>query len=257
MKQAFWWSIPIVGLCALVALYFWRLQNSEPPKPQTVATPAQPAELTVRYPVEIDEPSRHLLPELADSDGAITDGLWALFGQSPPKFIFLNKIVHRVVATVDNLPRDYVAPQLMPVKTPTGLPVTDNVGGSLVLSPRNASRYQTYVRMADSVQTDALVALYSRFYPLFQEQYENLGYPEKHFNDRLVEVIDHLLATPEVGEPLPITQSKVLYEFADPKLESLSAGQKLLLRVGKANRDKLKSKLQKLRQAVTSMAIKE
>ena len=58
-------------------------------------------------------------------------------------------------------------------------------------------------------------------------------------------------------EPLPITQSKVLYEFADPKLESLSAGQKLLLRVGKANRDKLKSKLQELRQAVTSMAIKE
>jgi len=49
----------------------------------------------------------------------------------------------------------------------------------------------------------------------------------------------------------------VLYEFADPKLESLSAGQKLLLRVGKANRDKLKSKLQELRQAVTSMAIKE
>ena len=105
--------------------------------------------------------------------------------------------------------------------------------------------------------TDALVALYARFYPLFQEQYEKLGYPGKHFNDRAVAVIDHLLATPEVPEPLVLTQPGVLYEFADPKLNTLSAGQKILLRVGKTNRDKMKSKLQELRQALTSMATKE
>jgi hypothetical protein len=137
------------------------------------------------------------------------------------------------------------------------LPITDNVGGNLVLSPRNAARYQTYVELAHAVPTGALVALYARFYPLFQEQYEKLGYPGKHFNDRAVAVIDHLLATPEVAEPLVLTQPGVLYEFADPKLNTLSAGQKILLRVGKTNRDKMKSKLQELRQALTSMATKE
>jgi hypothetical protein len=42
--------------------------------------------------------------------------------------------------------------------------------------------------------------------------------------------------------------------FADPKLESLSAGQKIVLRVGRENREKLKSKLREIRHALTSMA---
>ena len=257
MKQFFLWSIPVVALCALAAVYLWRLEKAEQAEPQTISRPAPTAEPTVRYPVGTDEQSAPLLPPLAESDSAIIDGLIALFAQRPPELLHLKNIVHRVVATVDNLPRDYVAPQLMPIRTATGLPITDNIGGNLVLSPRNAARYQTYVQLAHAVPTDALVALYARFYPLFQEQYEKLGYPGKHFNDRAVAVIDHLLATPEVPEPLVLTQPGVLYEFADPKLESLSAGQKLLLRVGKANRDKLKSKLQELRQALTSMATKE
>lgn len=257
MKQFFLWSIPVVALCALAAVYLWRLEQGEQAEPQTISRPAPTAEPTVRYPVETDEQSAPLLPPLGESDSAIIDDLTALFAQRPPELLHLKNIVHRVVATVDNLPRDYVAPQLMPIRTATGLPITDNVGGNLVLSPRNAARYQTYVELAHAVPTDALVALYARFYPLFQEQYEKLGYPGKHFNDRAVAVIDHLLATPEVPEPLVLTQPGVLYEFADPKLNTLSAGQKILLRVGKTNRDKMKSKLHELRQALTSMATKE
>jgi hypothetical protein len=102
-----------------------------------------------------------------------------------------------------------------------------------------------------------MVAVYARFYPLLQEQYEKLGYPGRYFNDRVVEVIDHLLTTPEVPEPLHLVQPEVLYEFADPKLETLSAGQKIFLRIGKANRDKLKSKLTELRQALVAMPPKE
>jgi hypothetical protein len=139
------------------------------------------------------------------------------------------------------------------VKTLAGLPATEKNEENLVLSPRNAARYHGYVRAAELVPSDQLVALYARFYPLFQEQYENLGYPGKHFNDRVVEVIDHLLATPDAPEPLRLVQPEVLYEYADPKLESLSAGQKMLLRVGKGNRDKLKAKLRQLREAVTHL----
>jgi hypothetical protein len=257
MKQFFLWSIPVLALCALAAVYLWRLEKSEQAEPQTVSNRAPTAEPAVRYPVATDEQSAPLLPPLAESDSAIIDGLVALFAQTPPEILHLKDIVHRLVATVDNLPRDYVAPQLMPVRTATGLPIMDNIGGNLVLSPRNAARYQTYVQLAHAVPTDALVALYARFYPLFQEEYEKLGFPGKHFNDRAVAVIDHLLATPEVPEPLVLTQPGVLYEFADPKLNTLSAGQKILLRIGKANRDKLKSKLQELRQALTLMATKE
>ena len=64
-------------------------------------------------------------------------------------------------------------------------------------------------------------------------------------------------APPEAAEPLQLVQPEVLYEFADPKLETLSAGQKILLRVGKTNRDKLKAKLAELRQALVSLPPKE
>ncbi|HQU43635.1 MAG TPA: DUF3014 domain-containing protein, partial [Pirellulales bacterium] len=43
----------------------------------------------------------------------------------------------------------------------------------------------------------------------------------KYFNDRLVSVIDHLLAAPEPAGPVALVQPKIIYKFADPQLESL------------------------------------
>lgn len=71
--------------------------------------------------------------------------------------------------------------------------------------------------------------------------------------DRVVEVIDHLLATPEIEEPLRLIQPRVLYEFADPKLQKLSGGQKILLRMGPANLRKLKAKLREIRDGLVAM----
>ena len=102
--------------------------------------------------------------------------------------------------------------------------------------------------------TEALVAVYKHFYPLFQQQYENLGYPGKYFNDRVVEMIDHLLAAPEVREPVQLIQPGVFYEFADPELERLSAGQKIMVRMGYENMMKVKTKLREIREALTVRA---
>jgi hypothetical protein len=250
MERIFLWLIPVLVLGALATLYFW--PGSEKPQPQQLSAPAlKPA---IRYPMEAHEPPADSLPPLADSDGVIADALAELFGQRLPEFVYLKSIVHRVVATVDNLPRDHLSMRLMPVTPVTGMPITEKSGESLVLSPKNFARYRPYVRLADAVPAEALVAVYARFYPLFQQQYENLGYPDKYFNDRAVEVIDHLLATPEAREPVHLVQPGVLYKFADPRLESLSAGQKTFLRMGSANAAKLKSKLRDIRRGLVSMA---
>ncbi len=256
MKRFFFWLVPMVLLIGVVALY-WPTSESpriEEPESESLAASAPPPEPSIRYPVEPDESPPVVLPPLAESDGQMRDALAAVLGQRPPEFLNLRNIIHRVVATVDNLPRDHLAPRLMPLKPVTGIPVTEEMNEGLVLSSRNAARYNAYVRLAEAVPTGVLIAAYARFYPLFQEQYEKLGYPDKYFNDRAVEVIDHLLATPEVAEPLRLVQPRIVYEFADPKLQQLSAGQKILLRIGKVNRSKLKSKLQELRQALVSMA---
>jgi hypothetical protein len=55
-----------------------------------------------------------------------------------------------------------------------------------------------------------------------------------------------------VQGPIQLTQPKVFYEYADPKLESLSAGQKLLLRMGAANEAIMKVKLREFRKAIVN-----
>jgi hypothetical protein len=154
---------------------------------------------------------------------------------------------------VDNLPGKQFPRSNYRVarSTPGLLLVTRETEGDeerLFLSPDNYARYELFIALADSIDSAALVAVYRRFYPLFQAAYENLGYPSSaYFNDRLVDVIDELLATPEVSGRIELVRPHVLYRFADPALERLSAGQKVLLRVGPENAHKLRLKLQEIR----------
>lgn len=100
-------------------------------------------------------------------------------------------------------------------------------------------------------------------YPVLQRAYEDLGYPGRYFNDRLIEVIDVLRLTPEPGEPLRVRLPEfgadmkperpwVLYEFAEPRLQALSAGQRVLLRMGADQRRRVKVVLAALRQRIAA-----
>jgi len=254
-KTIQWLILLAVVVGGAVGLYLWRASETPAPQmaqPPTVSAPEEPA---IRYPIEAtgqaqapDEP----LPALADSDKAMQDALAKLFGRNLKKFFNLQGIIHRVVATVDNLPLGHLPAQILPVKSVPGWLITTGKGEELRLSPKNAARYQPYVGVAKSVPVAPLVAIYARFYPLFQDQYEKLGYPGKYFNDRVVQVIDHLLAAPEVKDPVLLTQTSVLYQFADANLEKLSAGQKILVRMGGENAASVKAKLREIRSALVA-----
>lgn len=111
-----------------------------------------------------------------------------------------------------------------------------------------------YVKAAESIDTKRLAQFYVRLYPLFQQAFVEIGYPDGYFNDRLISVIDHLLAAPEPKSPVYLSQPRVVFEFAHPELEDLSAGQKILVRVGIGNAMRLKAKLREVRKALTGKA---
>ena len=67
------------------------------------------------------------------------------------------------------------------------------------------------------------------------------------FNDRLFEVIDNLLQTPDVPVPVALTKYEAVYLFEDPELEAMTAGQKMLVRMGSANASIIKDKLTELK----------
>jgi hypothetical protein len=172
-----------------------------------------------------------------------------------------------MVATVDNLGRPHAPTQMWPVDPAPDRFNVDERGEAPVISADNASRYTPFVLVAEAIDARRALDLYVRLYPLLQKTYEQLGFPNAYFNDRLMAVIDLLLSTPETEMPLKLRLTEVKgpiaslrpwvrYEFADPALESLSSGQKILLRVGPVNERRLKEKLGQLRSELASRAVK-
>ena len=272
MNRTVLWVVPVaVVAVGAVGYLLWQETREvelkpEPPRVEAPApSPAAPAEPQVRHPIEQAQPQAQErpadtapLPTLAESDQLVQDALTSLLGaDSVRTFLNVDGFVRRVVVTVDNLPRKKVALRQWPVQPTAERFLIAGKDDGVSLDPSNARRYAPFVQLVESVDTGKAVALYVRFYPLFQRAYADLGYPDHYFNDRLVEVIDHLLATPTVTGPVKLARPWVLYEYADPALESRSAGQKILIRMGPENAARLKAKLREIRQKVTGIALKE
>ena len=254
MKKGIVIAVVVVIVGGSIAAYFYWQQHQRQPEPVQVQAPLPvtppPPKPVVQQVIEAP-PAPPPLPALADSDNFMLDALAGLIGnKSLMKLFHTERVIHNIVATIDNLPRERVPLKVMPVKPVQGVFIIEGPEGGNIISPKNAARYEAYVKIAGAINAQKLVEVYVRLYPLFQQAYEELGYPKKYFNDRLLEVIDNLLAAPDLKEPVKLVQPHVLYSFADPDLEARSAGQKILMRMGSKNEAKIKARLREIKQQV-------
>jgi hypothetical protein len=240
-------TLLIIG--AGLGAYFYFQSNQAEPEVTVKAPPPVPEapKPEVRQVIEAP-PVISPLPKLAESDSFALNALADLIGnKSLMKLFHTERIIRNVVVTIDNLPRMKLPLRLMPVGQASGTFITSGSEDELTISPDNAARYIPYMRIAESIDIKKIVELYVRLYPLFQQAYVELGYPKKYFNDRLIEVLDDLLDAPDIQEPVKLVQPNVLYQFADPDLEELSIGQRILIRTGSKNEAKLKARLEKIK----------
>lgn len=264
-KTTPWWAglagvLAVAGAVA-IGLYLARsdtrpdttrpaLTGSTPSAPTPAApAPQHPIAQALGGAVPADDTA---LPPLDASDAAMAAALGAMFGGGMSSLLNPEHVVQRIVATVDSLPRKKLSPDALPVRGAPGTLVTRPASGTgRELDTRNSERYAAYANIARAIDAKKLVAWYVHSYPLFQQAYRELGYPDGYFNDRLVVAIDDLLATPELTAPVALVPAENGYAFADPALESRSAGQKLLLRSGPDNEATIKAKLREIRAALT------
>ncbi|MDX3906115.1 MAG: DUF3014 domain-containing protein [Pigmentiphaga sp.] len=238
--------------------------NVEPPPPvvaeptEPIAPPAPAPE--IQHPIEppaaaAEEPQRAAPPDI----NVALSGL--LSRDSVLAFFNLDRFIQRAVATVDNLARPHAPPTVWPVNPTPGRLALDGAAPDEHIAAANYDRYKPFVAAIAAVDAGRAAALYRQLYPQFQQAYEELGYPRGYFNDRLVAVIDILLATPDPAEPIAVDLPEVKgpkelqrpwarYQYSDPSLEALPAGQKILLRMGPENRRALKAKLAELRRHI-------
>ena len=273
MNKSTYVIIAGVLVAAAAALYVLNDRQEKPSPPPLVSTgtaePPAPVSPPVKYPVEsrpTEAPEKAALPPLSASDAPVRATLVDWLGKdSVVSFLQLDDFVRHAVATVDNLGRSHAAPRLWPVNPMPGRFAVVQAGDGMDVAPGNAERYTAFIAFVDHIDTQRALDLYVRWYPWFQQAYEELGYPGHYFNDRLIEVIDLLIATPvpdrpitlkltEVKGPIVSTHPWLRYEFADPALEALPAGQKVMLRVGPANQHRLTSKLKEIRAGLTKTA---
>ena len=248
-----WWALGIAAVAAAgIGWYLWQQKSPPRPPPQVAvpapaSAPAPPPEPVIEHPVT-PPPTAPALPPLADSDRVAQPALAGLLGSKAVQDLFnVDGLIRRIVVTVDNLPREKLAVRQSPLQPVAGAFGVLKTGDTVLIGADNAKRYSQHVKLLSAVDAKQAASLYRQFYPLFQRAYEELGYPKAYFNDRVIAVIDHLLATPEAPALVKLVQPKVLYEFADPELQSRSSGQKILLRMGNENAAKVKAKLRELR----------
>ncbi len=237
------------------------VERPEPePEPEPVfVEPAEEA-IVVEPELEIVEQAV-LLPALADSDEVVLESLSEIAGEtSVTRFFVSDHVVSRFVASVDALTSRQVPSQIMAVQELEGefiataneqpdMVIRNSQGDPIpqyILNPANYQRYDAQVEMFEALDTQELVTLHQEFAPLSQQAYVELGYPDGDFETRLIEVIDSLLSTPEIREPPRLIKPEAFYLFTDPDLEALPAGQKVLLRMGPANAQRVKAKLREI-----------
>lgn len=266
LQRMFWMAVIFI---ALGSGAWWVLQRP-PPKsaPPTVPAPEQPVAQSPapvaaqpHYPIEAvaaTEPTTAdvPLPAVFDADPFVRDALSPLFGEIDwTAWLVADQWVARFVAFVDALPNRKIATTVWPLKP---------VGGSLfvqasdhgpVIGEANDARYAARVTAFTALDTARTVAVYRRLYPLCQQAYRELGYPDAHFNDRLVAVLDHLLAAPNPATPIAVARDDAgRWRYVDADLEAASAGQKFLMRLGPSQEAAVKAKLREFRVALAGGA---
>jgi hypothetical protein len=231
-----WWVFFILLALAVIAAmyYFWSKRDlpgltpvaSTPPATQ----PAAPAEEAKPEVPQAQAPSAEPakpLPSIEQSDAMMRDTVSGLVGRKAfEAMVYPSQLVRRIVATVDNLPRETAPRRVMPLAAVPGAFGASGEGDEMVLS--------------------------AEAYPLFQRAYADLGFPKARFHDRLLAAIDDMLEAPVPTGPVKLVRPKVLYQFADPELEGLSAGQKIMVRMGPENEARVKAKLRESRRALTA-----
>ena len=253
-------------LAVIVAGYLWFGARGKTPPPAEATpiaalpgpTPELPASAPESPVPETPQPPPARPLAATEVEGALIDLMGRKAVQS---FLQTADFPRNLAATVDNLGRSHAAPIVWPVKPTPGRFTVQQLQGQTTISSDNGARYTPFVLLAETINIGLAADLYARMYPLLQQAYIDLGYPNGHFNRRLIEVIDLLLATPVKDEPVKMELTQVRgsvpslrpwlrYQFADAELQSLPAGQKLLLRMGPVNARRLKAKLGEFRREI-------
>jgi hypothetical protein len=224
--------IVVVLLCALAGGWYFLRRQADMDRTATVQRETVVPE-TTSLP---QEAAAKDLPPLDESDDLVRELVSALSR-------------HPVVAawlTTDQLIRTF-AVSLMNVangKTPAGHLYTIKPerkfqtrqrGSRTYIDPQGYSRFDAHAAAVSSLDPQGTARLYTRLKPRIEEAYHELAGANADLDHAVQRAMAQLLATPIVEGEIAVEPRPVGFAYADASLESLSAAQRQLLRMGPQN----------------------
>lgn len=201
----------------------------------TIETPAEP------------------LPELAASDEFLEKkALTIANGMKIEPLLLKKDMARQFVVFIDNLAQGELIRKASPLKSPDRKFTVSEITDKIFINPDSFHRYDIYANFIAGLNERELMSTYRELAPLFKEAFEELGYSNMNFDERMVQAIEIIQTAPVIEDPIELTSVTVNYHFADPNLEALSNAHKFMIRMGPENTKKIKlavGKLQPLLQA--------
>ena len=192
-------------------------------------------------PAEQEVVATEPLPSLDDSDLLVKQKLLALPWKAGLSSLFISEeMIRRFVVQVDNIAQGRLVPEQALFKGLTQDFKAKKNGQQYQLDVANYQRYQRYLDLLESAPKAEVAALFRELYPLMQQAYLELGYPDAQFSDRLQQAIQLLLSAPEIADGPLLVLDSVQYSFADGEIEQLSMAHKQMVRLGLKNQQRFK-----------------
>ena len=190
-----------------------------------------------------------VLPKLNESDDFVRERIPEAV---PAPWRDREDLLRRAAVVLENATRGEIPKRQLSFMAPDGLyPVQKvEVPGAdrprFFVDPAGYARYDRYLDMLEALPPEKMAQLLNETTPLLGEALAELG-TQVTADEAILEAVDQLLAVPVLSGEVELLQPKVLFEYADPALESLTDLQKQVLRMGPDNVTRLQTYLRTMK----------
>lgn len=236
--------IAIVVAAVIVAAYlaFARRHATTPAAPEASTAPEAPA-----HPPTAVSGEHIALPPLDQSDSLVRDLVGKLSANpNVAAWLATDGLIRNFVVVTANIAEGHTPVTHLASLRPEAPFQTSAGTGTAFITPASYARYDAYADAVSGIDAHGIAQVYETLKPRIDEAYRQLGYPQGNFDVALRTAFVELLKTPVVTGQIAVARTPVTYTYVDPRLESLSAAQKQLLRMGPRNVQLIQAKLREI-----------
>lgn len=243
--------LPIAVIAALglllggIGAWWWTREPARSPQPATAATGTEAA---VTPATEAARP----LPPLGQMDTFLRALLGGL-SSSPElaRWLATDDLIQQMANAIDRVSRGQSPARDVAVLKPGGTFGTSGLRQRATIDPTSYRRYDGLALLVSSLDARSVADAYRTIQPRLDEAYRGLGRSEGTVDHAVSIALQTLIDTPVVREPIRVVPGTgVTYAYADPALETLTAAQKQLLRMGPDNVARIRERLQEIKAAI-------